>query len=109
MLRRGHSPLGVVPCRTPSLPCPPQGTPTAPGSSARPAVPRSAVPWTAPAGQRQMCFELPIHVVRSGERTICLYYSGRAHAGENLATLLTQREADRGKPLGHCQVVDLAS
>jgi hypothetical protein len=38
-------------------------------------------------------------VVRSGERTICLYYSGRAHAGENLATLLTQREADRGKPL----------
>jgi hypothetical protein len=29
----------------------------------------------------------------------CLYYSGRAHAGENLAALLTQREADRGKPL----------
>jgi hypothetical protein len=38
-------------------------------------------------------------VVRVGERTICLYYSGRAHAGENLAALLTQRAADQGKPL----------
>jgi hypothetical protein len=38
-------------------------------------------------------------VVKVGERTICLYYSGRAHAGENLAALLTQRAADQGKPL----------
>jgi transposase len=38
-------------------------------------------------------------VVQVGERTICLYYCGRAHAGENLAALLTKREADRGKPL----------
>jgi len=38
-------------------------------------------------------------VVQVGERTICLYYSGRSHAGENLAALLTQREADQGKPL----------
>jgi transposase len=38
-------------------------------------------------------------VVRYGERTICLYYSGRRHAGENLEALLTQRAADRGKPL----------
>jgi len=38
-------------------------------------------------------------VVRSGERTIYLYYCGRAHAGENLEALLAQREADRGKPL----------
>jgi len=38
-------------------------------------------------------------VVKVGERTICLYYSGRAHAGENLAALLEQREAERGKPL----------
>ncbi len=38
-------------------------------------------------------------VVKVGERTICLYYCGRAHAGENLAALLTKREADRGKPL----------
>jgi transposase len=38
-------------------------------------------------------------VVKVGERTIYLYYCGRAHAGENLAALLTKREADRGKPL----------
>jgi hypothetical protein len=38
-------------------------------------------------------------VVQAGERTIGLYYCGRAHAGENLAALLTKREADRGKPL----------
>lgn len=38
-------------------------------------------------------------VVKVGERTICLYYSGRAHAGENLAALLEQREADHAKPL----------
>ena len=30
---------------------------------------------------------------------ICLYYSGRSHAGENLAALLTKRAADQGKPL----------
>jgi hypothetical protein len=30
---------------------------------------------------------------------MCLYYGGRAPAGENLAALLTKREADRGKPL----------
>ena len=34
-------------------------------------------------------------VVRVGEQLICLYYSGRAHAGENLAALLAQREADQ--------------
>jgi transposase len=38
-------------------------------------------------------------VVQAGARTICLYYCGRAHAGENLAALLTKRAADRGKPL----------
>jgi transposase len=38
-------------------------------------------------------------VVKVGERTICLYYCGRAHAGENLAALLTKRQADRDKPL----------
>lgn len=38
-------------------------------------------------------------VVKVGERTICLYYSGRAHAGENLEALLAKREADRGTPL----------
>jgi transposase len=38
-------------------------------------------------------------VVKVGERTIGLYDSGRAHAGENLAALLEQRQADQGKPL----------
>ncbi|MBI3799803.1 MAG: IS66 family transposase [Deltaproteobacteria bacterium] len=38
-------------------------------------------------------------VVQVGEQTICLYYAGRHHAGENLAALLTQREAQRDKPL----------
>jgi transposase len=38
-------------------------------------------------------------VVKVGERTICLYYAGRVHAGENLEALLRQREADRDKPL----------
>ncbi len=38
-------------------------------------------------------------VVEAGGQTICLYFSGRAHAGENLKAVLTQREADRDPPL----------
>src|SRR5688500_10801390 len=38
-------------------------------------------------------------VVRVDERLIALYYSGRAHAGDNLATLLEQREAAQEPPL----------
>jgi hypothetical protein len=38
-------------------------------------------------------------VVQVGERTICLYYSGRAHAGENLKALLRQRQAGQDRPL----------
>jgi hypothetical protein len=38
-------------------------------------------------------------VVKAGEHTICLYYSGRTHAGENLKSLLLQRAAHHGKPL----------
>ena len=38
-------------------------------------------------------------IVQVGERHICLYYTGRRHAGENLEALLTQREAGREKPL----------
>src|SRR5262252_7280734 len=38
-------------------------------------------------------------VAQPGAQTICLYFAGRAHAGENLEALLTHREADRGKPL----------
>jgi hypothetical protein len=38
-------------------------------------------------------------VVKVNERTICLYYSGRSHAGENLQSLLTKRQAGQDKPL----------
>jgi len=38
-------------------------------------------------------------VVQVGGRRICLYYTGRRHAGENLEALLTKREPGRGKPL----------
>jgi transposase len=38
-------------------------------------------------------------VAQQGAQTICLYFAGRAHAGENLEALLTHREANRGKPL----------
>jgi transposase len=38
-------------------------------------------------------------VATQGAQTICLYFAGRAHAGENLEALLTHREADQGKPL----------
>jgi hypothetical protein len=38
-------------------------------------------------------------VAQQGAQTICLYFAGRAHAGENLAALLMQRAEDQGKPL----------
>ena len=38
-------------------------------------------------------------VAQHGAQTICLYFAGRAHAGENLEALLTKRETDRDKPL----------
>ena len=41
-------------------------------------------------------------VVRAGERTICLYYTGRRNAGENLARVLAHREAGEATPLQMC-------
>ena len=38
-------------------------------------------------------------VVQVGEQTICLYYAGRAHAGENLDALLSQRHLTMVQPL----------
>jgi transposase len=38
-------------------------------------------------------------IVQVGTRQVCLYYTGRRHAGENLEALLTKREPGRGKPL----------
>jgi transposase len=37
--------------------------------------------------------------VQVGEQRICLYYTGRRHAGEHLEALLTKREPGREKPL----------
>lgn len=38
-------------------------------------------------------------VVKVGKRMIYLYYSGRCHAGENLASLLKARQAGQDRPL----------
>src|SRR5512134_4009460 len=38
-------------------------------------------------------------VVKTGERVICLYRAGRAHAGDNLTALLARRAAGLAKPL----------
>jgi hypothetical protein len=38
-------------------------------------------------------------IVQVGERRICLYYTGRQHAGENLDALLAKREPQREPPL----------
>jgi hypothetical protein len=38
-------------------------------------------------------------VAQQGAQTICLYFTGRAHAGENLEALLTHRAAHQGKPV----------
>ena len=38
-------------------------------------------------------------VVQVGEHTICLYYSGRCHAGKTSRRCCLQRQADRDKPL----------
>src|SRR4030095_13727258 len=38
-------------------------------------------------------------IVQVGTRRICLYYTGRRHAGENLDALLRKREPDRDKPV----------
>ena len=41
----------------------------------------------------------PALIVQVGERRICLYDTGRRHAGEHRAALLTKREPGRDKPL----------
>jgi hypothetical protein len=38
-------------------------------------------------------------VAQQGAQTICLYFAGRAHAGENLEALLALRDTGRDKPL----------
>jgi transposase len=43
--------------------------------------------------------QTPALIVQVGTRRICLYYTGRRHAGENLAVRLMKRALERGKPL----------
>jgi len=39
------------------------------------------------------------------KRHIALYYTGRKHAGENMADLLAQRDVDRGPPIQMCDAL----
>nr|WP_256867966.1 transposase [Candidatus Entotheonella palauensis] len=45
-------------------------------------------------------------VVESGGHTICLYFSGRAHAGENLKAMLSKRNAHLEAPLVMSDALD---
>ena len=42
---------------------------------------------------------------QTGEHQIALYYTGKRHAGENLAEVLSQRDADRGPPIQMCDAL----
>ena len=59
---------------------------------------RAAAQGLSRATERTGMFTTAL-VVRVGERLIALYYSGRSHAGENLAALLDKREPDHEPPL----------
>jgi hypothetical protein len=59
---------------------------------------RAAAQGLSRATERTGMFTTAL-VARVGERLIALYYSGRSHAGENLAALLDKREAAQGPPL----------
>ena len=59
---------------------------------------RAAAQGLSRATERTGMFTTAL-VVRVGERLIALYYSGRAHAGENLAALLGKREVAQEPPL----------
>jgi transposase len=59
---------------------------------------RAAAQGLSRATERTGMFTTAL-VVRVGERLIALYYSGRSHAGENLAALLDKRAAAQGPPL----------
>ncbi|MFW6152031.1 MAG: IS66 family transposase [Verrucomicrobiota bacterium] len=44
-------------------------------------------------------------ISQTAEHQIALYYTGRKHAGENLADLLNRREIDRGPPIQMCDAL----
>lgn len=51
--------------------------------------------------QRTGLFTSGVIATRAGQR-VALFFSGRKHAGENLATVLKQREAEREAPILMC-------
>jgi len=53
----------------------------------------------APEASERTGMQSTALVVEAGEHTICLYFSGRNHAGENLRELLARREQGLDKPL----------
>jgi len=59
---------------------------------------RAAAQGLSRATERTGMFTTAL-VVRVGERLIALYYSGRSHAGDNLAARLAKREAAQEPPL----------
>jgi transposase len=42
---------------------------------------------------------------RVGPHTVALYYTGRKHAGENMADVLENRQSDRGPPIQMCDAL----
>jgi transposase len=62
----------------------------------REAAAQAKATGTAPSRTGMYTTALSVQV---GERRICLYYTGRQHAGENLEALLVKREPQREKPL----------
>jgi hypothetical protein len=52
----------------------------------------------ATAARERTGMHTPALVAPPATQTICLYFAGRRHAGENLAALLAQREPGRDKP-----------
>jgi hypothetical protein len=56
-------------------------------------------PPEAPASSERTGMQSTALVVEVDEHTLCLYFSGRNHAGENLRELLEQRQEGLDKPL----------
>lgn len=52
-------------------------------------------------GERTGTFTTGI-VARTGDRRMTLFFTGRKHAGENLTTVLAEREGQRGPPIQMC-------
>jgi hypothetical protein len=56
-------------------------------------------------GERTGTFTTGI-VAQAGERRMTLFFTGRKHAGENLTTVLEEREGQRDPPLQMCDGLD---